>query len=290
MAGRMHGKRVVVVGAGQPPHEVLGNGRAISLLLAREGAEVCAVDREPERANATVEQVVAEGGRAFPIVADVMDPGSCEELVRRAHEAMGGIDALVNVVGGSVGDADALTLDVDGWQQVMDLNLRATWLTCRAVVPIMAEQGGGAITNISSVGSRATGGGFFAYSISKSGVNALTHYFATRYAPAGIRCNTVLPSWILTPHAVEGLVRGGIAQDEEAVSERGRRSVPLGRMGTAWDVANAVLFLSSDESSFITGLELPVDGGTLAVIGRYEYRPGAENLARVTPTSDDGER
>jgi NAD(P)-dependent dehydrogenase (short-subunit alcohol dehydrogenase family) len=258
------------VGAGQPPHEVVGNGRAISLRLAREGAEVCAVDLVEERAEVTVEQIIAEGGRAHAIVADIMRPGDCVSLVRQAHEVMGGIDVLVNVVGGSVGDANPLELDPKDWQRVMDLNLRGTWLTSREVVPIMQAQGGGAITNTSSVGSRTGGGNFFAYSISKSGVNALTHFFAVQCAPFGIRCNVVLPAWILTPHAVEGLVRGGIAADEESIDERGRRSVPLGRMGTAWDLANAVLFLSSDESSFITGLEMPVDGGTLWIIGRYE--------------------
>jgi len=270
VSGRMEGKRVLVIGAGQPPHEVLGNGRAISLLLAREGAEVCAVDVEKDRAEATVEEIVTQGGRAHSLVADVTDPDACASLVREAHQTMGRIDAVVNVVGGSPGDANPLELDPEHWQHVLDLNLRATWLTSRAVVPIMKDQGGGAITNISSVGSRASGGNFFAYSISKSGVNALTHFFAVQFAPFGIRCNVVLPAWVLTPHALEGLVRGGVEPNEEAIKERGRRSVPLGRMGTAWDVANAVLFLSSDESSFITGLELPVDGGTLSIVGRYQ--------------------
>jgi NAD(P)-dependent dehydrogenase (short-subunit alcohol dehydrogenase family) len=270
----MEGKCALVVGAGQPPHDVLGNGRAISLRLAREGAEVCAVDREQDRAEATVEAILAEGGRAHVIVGDVTDPESCASLVRKAQEIMGRVDALVNVVGGSIGDANPLELDPASWQQILDLNLRGTWLTCREVVPIMRDQGGGAITNISSVGSRATGGNFFAYSISKSGVNALTHFFAVQFAQMGIRCNAVLPSWILTPHAMEGLVRGGVAVDEESIEERGRRSVPLGRMGTAWDVAHAVLFLSSDEASFITGLEMPVDGGTLSIVGRYQAPSG----------------
>lgn len=273
MTGRMAGKRALVVGAGQPPHEVVGNGRAISLLLAREGAEVCAVDVEKDRADATVEQVVAEGGRAHSVVADILVPDECESLVQRAHQAMGGIDVLVNVVGGSPGDANALDLDVDRWHHLLDLNLRGAWLTCRAVVPIMQAQGGGAITNISSSGSRSGGANFFAYSVAKSGVNALTHYFAVQYAPFGIRSNVVLPSWILTPHALVGLVRGGVVANEEAIRERGRTSVPLGRMGTAWDVAQAVLYLSSDESSFITGVELPVDGGTLAIVGRYQAPP-----------------
>ena len=271
MAGRVAAKRALVVGAGQPVHEALGNGRAISLLL-REGAHVSAADSEADRAQATVDAIVSEGGRADAIVGDVTVPADCDHLVTHADRIMGGIDILVNVVGGSPGDADALDLDIAAWQHITDLNLRGTWLTSRAVVPIMQALGGGAITNISSVGSRTGGGNFFAYNVAKAGVNALTRYFAVQYAPFGIRCNVILPSWILTPHAVEGLVRGGIAVDEDAVRERGRRSVPLGRMGTAWDVAHSVLFLSSDEAGFITALEMPVDGGTLAIIGRYERR------------------
>jgi NAD(P)-dependent dehydrogenase (short-subunit alcohol dehydrogenase family) len=138
----------------------------------------------------------------------------------------------------------------------------------------MQAEGGGVITNISTIGSRTGGGKMFAYSISKAGVNAMTHFFAVSYAPSGIRCNAVLPAWIATPHAMAGLTRSGYATSEAEILETGARSAPLGRMGTAMDVANAVLFLSSDESSFVTGLELPVDGGTLAIIGRYQ-RPAA---------------
>ena len=270
MTGRMKDKRVVVVGAGQPPHDLLGNGRAIATVLAREGGEVCAVDREKERAQATADQIVAAGGRAHVVVADVSDPADCTRLVEEAHAAMGRIDTLVNNVGASHCDADPLTLDPAGWQELMDINLRGMWLTSRAVVPIMRAQGGGAITNISTVGSRTGGGRMFGYSISKAGVNAVTHFFAVEYASSGIRCNAVLPAWIATPHAMHGLTRSGIAASEAEVMELGRRSAPLGRMGTAMDVANAVLFLSSDESGFITGLDVPVDGGTLAMIGRYQ--------------------
>lgn len=272
MTGRMLGKKAVVVGAGQPEHDALGNGRAISLLLAREGAEIVAVDREAERAEATVKQIESEGGTAHALVADILAPDDCDRLVNDAAEILGGIDAVVNVVGGSYGDADPLHLTPTDWQFIHDLNLRGTWLISRAAVPHLEQRGGGAITNISSVGSRAPGGNFFGYSIAKAGVNALTHFLAVEYASLGIRCNVVLPSFILTPHSFEGLVRGGIAEDEKAIEELAKRSVPLGRPGSAWDVANAVLFLSSDESSFITGLEVPVDGGTLQIVGRYQAR------------------
>lgn len=266
----MKGKKAVVVGAGQLPSDLLGNGRAIAMVLAREGAEVCAVDRDADRAEATVEKIVAEGGSAHAIVADVGNPDDCVRLIAESNARMGRIDALVNSVGINHVDNDPLKLDLAGWQQIMDVNLRSMWLTSRAVVPLMQKQGGGTITNISTVGSRTGGGSLFAYSISKAGVNALTHFFAVSYAPFGIRCNAVLPSWVLTQHSIDGLTRSGFVPNRQELEERGARFVPLGRMGSAMDVANAVLFLSSEESGFTTGLEVPVDGGALTIIGRYE--------------------
>jgi len=270
MSGRMDGKKVVVVGAGQLPSELIGNGRAIAALMAREGAEVCAVDMVESRVKETVEQITSEGGRAHQVVADVHRPADCARIIDEARSAMGRIDVLVNNVGVNRGDTNPLKLDEETWQRIFDINLRAMWLTSRAVVPLMQEQRGGVITNISSIGSRTAGGPLFAYGISKAGVNALTHYFAVTYAPWGIRCNSVLPAWVVTPHSMDGLKNAGLAVTEQQYYEYSRRSVPLGRLGTAADVANAVLFLSSDEGNFITGVELPVDGGALAVIGSYQ--------------------
>lgn len=273
MPGRMEGKKAVVVGAGQPAHDLVGNGRAIATLLAREGAEVCAVDRDRARAEATVEEIVARGGRAHVVAADISVAADCARLIEESHATMGRIDALVNNVGVNDGDASAVDLSEDGWQRIIDINLRGTWLTSRAVIPIMQEQRGGVITNISSVAARI-GGLRLAYGVSKAGVNALTHSLAVSYAPWGIRCNSVMPAWIATPHAMEGLIRAGTSSSEEEVIELGRRLAPLGRMGTAMDVAHAVLFLSSDEAGFITGLDLPVDGGALAVVGSYQRPAG----------------
>lgn len=265
----MAGKKAVVVGAGQPPSELLGNGRAIATLLAEEGAEVCAVDRVAARAEETARRITKDGAIAHTIVGDTSQPDECARIIADAYDAMGRIDVLVNNVGVNHGDGTPLDLDEAGWQQIMDVNLRGTWLTSRAVVPLMRTQGGGAITNISSVGGRTGGGRLFAYSISKAGVDAVTHFFAVQYAPWGIRCNAVLPSWIATPHSMEGLQEAGIASEDQFM-EYGRRSCPLGRMGSALDVARAVLFLSSDEAGFVTGAHLPVDGGALAIVGRYQ--------------------
>lgn len=275
MPGRMSGKKAVVVGAGQLPGELLGNGRAIATLLAQEGAEVCAVDMVQSRADDTVEQIVGEGGVAHSIVADVSLPADCQRLVDEAKAAMGRVDVLVNNVGVETGDANPLDLGEEGWQRVMDVNLRGTWLTSRSVVPVMKEQGGGAITNISSIGARTGSGSMFAYGVSKAGVDAVTHFFAATFARWGIRCNSILPAWIATPHSIAGLKQAGFAATEEEYMEFGRRSSPLGRMGSALDVARAVLFLSSDEGGFITGVHLPVDGGALAMIGNYR-RPADE--------------
>jgi NAD(P)-dependent dehydrogenase (short-subunit alcohol dehydrogenase family) len=265
----MEGKKAVVVGAGQLPSSLTGIGRAIAELFAREGAEVCVVDRVLDRAEDTVKVILENGGTAHPIQADVGDPGDCARLIRDAEHAMGRIDALVNNVATEQGDADALHLEVEAWEQIMDVNLRAMWLTCRAAIPLMQNQGGGTIVNTSSAGSRTGGGPLFAYNMSKAGVDALTHKLAMSYGPWGVRCNSVLPAWVATQHSMDGLVGAGVVQSEEEVYDLARRSNPLGRFGTAWDVAYAVLFLSCDESSHITGLNMPVDGGTVSSIGGY---------------------
>jgi NAD(P)-dependent dehydrogenase (short-subunit alcohol dehydrogenase family) len=269
MTGRMAGRKAVVVGAGQPESDLLGNGRAIALTLAREGAEICAVDLYPERAEATAELIRKAGGKAHVIIADVGNVDDCIRLVEESYSTMGRIDALVNNVAMNHVDADPLNLTVDGWQQMMDVNLRSQWLTSKTVVPLMRKHGGGAITNISTIGSKTAGGKMFAYAMSKSGVNKLTHFFAASYAEDNIRCNAVLPAFVLTPHSVEGLTRHGWTPSREELERTGAQNVPMGRLGSAQDVANAVLFLSCDESAFITGLEVPVDGGTLTVVGRY---------------------
>jgi NAD(P)-dependent dehydrogenase (short-subunit alcohol dehydrogenase family) len=267
----MEGKKTLVVGAGQVEvdADLVGNGRAIATRFAREGAEVCAVDLVESRVQATVDQITDEGGKAHAIVADVSSPDDCARLVRDAHEAMGRIDVLVNVVGVNDRDGTPLDLEEASWHRILDTNLKAMWLTSKATIPLMKEQGGGAITNISSAGSRAVGGRLFAYAMSKGGVNQLTHFLAASYAPWGIRCNVVLPMFVATPHGLEGFVEAGLAADEEQYYEIGRSSVPLGHMGDAHDVENAVLFLSSDEARFITGVELPVDGGGLSIIGQF---------------------
>ena len=159
MPGRMEGKKTVVVGAGQLESELLGNGRAIATRFAREGAEVCAVDFVESRGRATVDEIRADGGTAHLVVADVGRSEDSARLVTESHEAMGRIDVLVNVVGINHHDGTPLTLEEDSWHHIMDVNFKGMWLTSKAVLPIMQEQGGGAITNISTeVGTARTYG------------------------------------------------------------------------------------------------------------------------------------
>jgi len=265
MSERMAGKRSVVVGGGQLPSHLVGIGRAIAESLALEGSEVCVVDLLLDRAEETAASITAAGGTAHALAADVSDPAECTRVIDDARRLMGGVDALVNNVGTEQGDNDEMTLDVANWQRIMDINVRSMWLTSRAAVPVMEAGGGGSIVNTSSIGSRiAAGGLLFAYGVSKATVDALTRKLAVAWGPRGIRCNSVLPGFIITQHAIEGIAQAGVATSEEEVIAFGSRSNPLGRVGDGWDIGRAVAFLASDDAIHITGVNLPVDGGACA--------------------------
>jgi NAD(P)-dependent dehydrogenase (short-subunit alcohol dehydrogenase family) len=265
--GRLDGKRAVVAGAGQTPGETIGNGRATAVLFAREGAHVVLVDRDEASANETREMIEGEGGAAHVVVADISAPGENERLVADSIAAMGGIDVLHNNVGIGARDGSVTRLEEDAYDRIMRINLKAMWLTCKNVVPVMREQGtGGAIVNISSVASIAAAGSLLAYKLSKSGVNALTQSIATSYARFDIRANAILPGLMDTPMAVDARARA-TGESREDVAAARAKGVPLGHQGTAWDVAHAALFLASDEAKFITGVLLPVDGGQSVKVG-----------------------
>jgi NAD(P)-dependent dehydrogenase (short-subunit alcohol dehydrogenase family) len=266
VTGRLDGKVAVVVGAGQTPGDTIGNGRATAILFAREGARVIAVDRRAESAEETVAMIVDAGGTALAVEADATREADCEGLMRRVAEQYGRIDVLHNNVGIGGADAGPAHIREDQWDHILGVNLKSVILPCKHALPVMREQKSGVITNISSVAAVCSVG-IVAYKTSKAGINAYTQSLAIGNAKYGIRANVVMPGLMNTPMAIEGLSKGlGIPRED--LIRRRDAEVPLGaKMGTAWDVAYASLFLASDEARFITGVALPVDGGQSARVG-----------------------
>ena len=264
--GRLDGKVALVIGAGQTPGDTIGNGRATALLFAREGARVVAVDRRLDSAEETVAMIAAEGGAAIACEADATSESACMALVADCVARHGRIDVLHNNVGIGGGDAGPAHLDEAAWDQILSVNLKSVILPCKHVLPVMREQRSGSIVNISSIAA-VCATPIVAYKVSKAGVNAYTQSLAVGNAKYGIRANVIMPGLMNTPMAIEGIAAArGIAK-EDLVRQRDA-AVPLrAKMGTAWDVAHAALFLASDEAGFITGVALPVDGGQSARVG-----------------------
>lgn len=260
---RLKDKKAIVVGAGQTPGETIGNGRATAILFAREGAEVMCVDKRLSSAQDTVDMIEKEGGKAFAWECDIVREDANVALVKTALARLGRIDILHNNVGIGFGDAPPHKLTEESFDRILLVNLKAMWLTCKHVIPVMREQHAGAIVNISSAAA-VTSGGITAYEISKAGVNKLTTSIAMSNAKYGVRCNCIMPGLMDTPMAIEGNARArGISREEVRASRD--RLVPLrGKMGTGWDVAYGALYLASDEAHFVTGVILPIDGGHCA--------------------------
>ena len=266
MGDRLKGKTAIIVGAGQTPGETIGNGRAMSILFAREGAQVLCVDRVAERAEETAAMIVAEGGQATAFTANVTKADDVAAMIEAGKERLGRIDILVNNVGIGGGDGPAHRVEEAAFDRILSANLKGMWLTIKAAIPTMREQGGGAIVNISSLAGIA-GGNQVAYEVSKAAVNRLTTSVAQSNAAKGVRCNAIMPGLMDTPMAVAGIAQAS-GQEQEAVRAARNARVPLGgKMGNAWDTAYAALFLASDEAGFITGAILPVDGGMGSRIG-----------------------
>ncbi len=256
---RLDGRVAVVVGAGQTPGETIGNGRATAILLARAGAAVVCADRDLDSANETAEMISVEGGCASAAELEVSSDQQHAALADAIFETHGRIDILHNNVGVGAGDSTALRLDPDGFDRLWQINVKGMYLAARHVVPVMREAGSGSIVNISSMAAKHAFAGV-GYKTTKVAVLGLTENLAAANTRHGIRVNAILPGLMNTPMAVEGRVALGTPRDEVVAQRDG--AVPLGRkMGSAWDVANASLFLHSDEARFITGISLPVDGG-----------------------------
>ncbi|RYG33575.1 MAG: SDR family oxidoreductase, partial [Burkholderiales bacterium] len=265
MAGRLAGKTAIIVGAGQTPGETIGNGRAMSILFAREGAEVMCVDHRLDSAEDTVNMVTDEGGRAFAFEADITKSVNCAAIAQEAVARLKRIDILVNNVGTGRGDAPPHAIEEEAWDRIMDINLKSMAMTIRHVLPVMRRQKAGAILNISSLAAIA-GHHMVTYEVSKMAVNRLTTVVAAGNAKHGVRCNVIMPGLLDTPMAITGIAAASGKPAETLRAERNAR-VPMGFMGSAWDTAYAALFLCSDEARFITGAVLPVDGGTSVNIG-----------------------
>lgn len=266
MSGRLQDRVAVVVGAGQTPGDTIGNGRATAFLFAREGAQVVAVDRRLDSAEETVAIIEAEGATALALEADATDEDDCRRLVAACVERFGRIDVLHNNVGIGGGDAGPAHIDLEGWDRILGVNLASVILPCKHVLPVMREQQGGSIVNVSSIAA-VCATPTVAYKTSKAGVNAYTQTLAIGNAKYGIRANVIMPGLMNTPMAIEGISRAtGLPKDE--LIRRRDAQVPLrAKMGDAWDVAYAALFLASDEARFVTGVMLPVDGGQSARVG-----------------------
>ena len=263
---RLKGKIAVVVGAGQQPGDNIGNGRAISILFAREGAKVMLVDKNLDSALETKSMIEKEGRESFVFEADIIREDDCRGIADKCVEIYGRIDILVNNVGIGEEDKSLVRLSEEIWDKIFDVNLKGMFFTCKYVLPVMEKQENGSIINISSAAA-VSAVRYVAYKISKSGVNSLTHQIAMKYAKKGIRANAIMPGLMNTPMAIEGIARNTGRSKEDIIKSR-NKMVPLkGGMGDAWDTAYAALFLASDEAKFITSVILPVDGGQISKIG-----------------------
>ena len=262
MADRLKGKAAVVVGAGSVGPG-WGNGKATAVTFAREGARVACVDINLAAAEETAEIIRGEGGEAVALQANVTRLADIDAVVEASLAAFGRIDVLDNNVGiAEVGGV--VEVDEAEWDRVFAVNLKSAYLTMKRVIPVMERQGGGSIVNISSVASiRWTGVPYATYYASKAALNHLTKTTAVQYAAQNIRVNAVLPGLMKTPMVAHsaGLAATYADGDVEEMWRRRASQVPMGRQGEGWDVANAALFLASDESRYVTGLELIVDGG-----------------------------
>jgi NAD(P)-dependent dehydrogenase (short-subunit alcohol dehydrogenase family) len=265
---RLKGKIAIVVGAGQSPGEGMGNGRATVLRFVEEGAKVLAVDSNVSSAAETASMAGAKGnGECIAFEADVCKESTLAAMADAAAKRWGRIDILHYNVGVSIAGGDA-PLDViteAAFDRIATVNLRGAIMACKHVLPVMRAQGSGVVVMISSVAAWEQYPNV-AYKATKAGMIAFTQQLAIQNAQFGIRANVILPGLMDTPMAVDTRARVSGKSRAEVAAARDAR-VPLRhKMGTAWDVANAALFLASDEANFITGIALPVDGGALVHI------------------------
>lgn len=252
---RLVGEHALVTGS------TSGIGRAIAIRFGAEGAKVVVTGRDRARGEAAVAEIEDGGGRAAFVPADLDDEGACSRLVEETVSALGGLTVLVNnAVAGVVDESDGSVTSVSAatWETAIRINLTAPMQLCRAAIPHMMDMGHGSIINISSRQAERAARGFSAYIASKSGLNGLTRSIAVDYASHAIRCNTISPGYVMNDR-----------RDAQLTPERRARleGMHLTRLGVADDVAHAAVYLASCESEFLTGVNLPLDGGSSAARG-----------------------
>lgn len=273
-ARRLEGRVAIISGAGSrpgPTAALVGNGRATSIVFAREGARVALLDERAEWAAQTHELIAAEGGQSIVVEANVADAASCQRAVAATFEAFGCLHALVNNVGVTGPAGTAPEVDDAAWDAAMRVNVTSMMLLAKHAIPRMIESGGGSIVNIASIAGLQGGHPSLLYPTSKAAVVGLTRSMAAHHGHEGIRVNCIAPGYVYTPMVAS---RGMTAELRDA---RRRRSL-LGVEGTAWDVAQAAAFLCSAAARWITGVVLPVDAGR-----------SSGDSAGLSPRSDGGE-
>lgn len=270
MTGRLDGRTAIVTGAGSIGPG-WGNGKATAALFAREGAKVLCTDINADAAAEIADLIAAEGGTALAMTVDVTQRDQVEAMVERCRAEWGRIDILHNNVG-IVAPGGVVEQSEEDWDRVVAVNLKSMFLTCKATIPVMQEQGGGAIINLSSISAlRYMGINYVSYPTTKAAVSQFTRVTAAQYGPWNIRVNAILPGFNRTPmveQSVVDMIRRGTNADMTVDKYLAWREakIPLRRWGDAWDVAKAAVFLASDDSAYITGLELVVDGGASLVL------------------------
>ena len=258
MPDRLKGKVAVVTGAA-PRGEGVGNGMACAIMFAREGAKVVLVNRDAGRAEALARHIAQEGGDAAVFAGDVTEPAAAEAMADFAVERYGRLDVLHNNVGvGAPGTAE--TVKLEDWHRVLDANLTSAMLCSKFAIPKMRSGGGGSIIMVSSVlgaiGLSGNTAGSVAYATAKAGLFGLTYSLAADYATENIRANCIIIGSVHTPM---------VAHMGADARERRRQMVPTQTEGTAWDIAQGAVYLASDESRWVTGIQLPIDGGLINI-------------------------
>ena len=255
MAGRVAGKVALITGAAS------GLGAESARRLAREGASVVLTDMAADAGQALAEEIASQGAKALFLAQDVTDEARWASVVAAAVERFGKIDVLVNSAGVGGGEP-FLESTFEGWRRILSINLDGTYLGMRAVAPVMVQNGGGSIINLSSILGKVGMPGATAYCASKGGVLMLTKATALELAPAGVRVNSVHPGFIETPMVATALHE---AENGNEMRDMLITRHALGRLGVPREIADGIVFLASDESSFMTGSELVIDGGYTAM-------------------------